>query len=183
MSEKYKGRERQATPREFTFDELVPYWQRIAEAIQAAPVQEEHDSLDQARDEGEAEYMKGAGRENLEKIKSTHDEPYVVKFPDFETLMAAFSANKILSRFLPEEQISAMIQHERAHLEEGKKHGYETQIGLTITKTAEGRLVFTPFVTVSVDLDEADETEIRKRLQDISRAPGGDMSDSDIRKL
>lgn len=182
MNEKYKGPERQAAPREFTVDELVPYWQRIVEAIQAAPLLEEHDTRDDARHEAEARYIKGAERESLAKIEGTHTEPYNVHFPDFETFMAAFTANEILSRLLPEEQILAMVQHERAHLEEAKKHGYETQIGLTITKTHEGRLVFTPFVTVSVDLDEVDEAEVRKRLQDISGAPGEDMSDSDKSK-
>ena len=182
MVEKYKGQERQAALREFKVDELVPYWQRIVEAIQAAPLLDEHDTRDDVRHEAEAQYIKGAGRESLAKIEGTHMEPYVVQFPDFETLMAAFTANEILSRLLPEKQILTMIQHERAHLEEAKKHGYETQIGLTITKTHEGRLVFTPFVTVSMDLDEVDEAEVRKHLQNIAGAPGADMSDSDKSK-
>lgn len=182
MTERYKGPERQVAPREFKVDELVPYWQKIVEAIQVAPLQEEYEIRDDARHEAEAEYIKGAGRGSLAKIEATHTEPHVVKFPDFETFMVAFTANEILARFLPEDQILAMIEHERAHLEEAKKHGYKTQIGLTITKTPEGRLAFTPFVTVSVDLDDVNEAEVRKHLQDIASAPGEDMSDSDKSK-
>jgi|SRR3989338_2426984 len=180
MSEQYK-RPEQPKPREFTIDELVPYWKRIVEAIQAAPPDEESQASEDTRDDSEGAYIKGeAGRESLDKKGA---QPHVVKFPDFETLMVAFSANEILSRLLPEEQISAMIEHERAHLDEAKKHGYDTQIGLSITQTPEGSYAFTPFITVSIDLDAVDEAEVRKHLQDIAGAPGHDVSDSDKRKF
>lgn len=180
MSEQYR-RPEQPKSREFTVDELVPYWERIVEAIQAAPLHEEWQASEDTRDDSEGAYIKGeAGRESLDKRDV---QPHVVKFPDFETFMAAFSANEILSRLLPEEQIRAMIEHERNHLDEAKKHGYDTQIGLSITLTPEGSYVFTPLVTVSIDLDAVDEADVRKHLQDIARAPGHDVSDSDKRKF
>jgi hypothetical protein len=180
MSEQYK-RPEQPKHREFTVDELVPYWERIVEAIQAAPPDEEWQVSEDSHDDTEGAYIKGeAGRENLDKRGA---QPHVVKFPDFETLMATFSANEVLSRLLPEEQIRAMIEHERAHLDEAKKHGYDTEIGLSVTQTPDSRYAFTPFVTVSVDLEAVDEAEVRKHLQDIGRAPGHDVSDSDKRKF
>ena len=183
MSETYKGPEPKTEPREFTVDELVPYWEKIVEAIQAAPLDEEYQASEDDRDDIEGAYIKGeTGRENLDK-KNPGTEPHVVKFPDFDTLLMAFSANEILSRFLPEEQIQEMIKHERAHLNEAKKHGYNTEIGLSVTQTPEGGYAFTPFVTVSVDLEGVNENEVRKHLKDIAGAPGHNISESDRRKL
>ena len=182
MSEEYKGPNQEKAPREFTTEELVPYWHKIVAAIKAAPLEEEQKEVEDAQDEAESLYIQGGGgHEEIEKNQGTA-EPHIVKFPDFETLLAAFTSNDILVRLLPEDQIQAMIEHERAHLETAQKHGYSTEIGLTITRRPEGTYAFTPFITVSVDLAEVDQEKIRKHLKEIAGAPGEDVSDSDKKK-
>ncbi len=183
MSEQYKGPRQETDPREFTIDELVPYWQRIVMAIQAAPLEDELRTVENERDDRESSYIQGeAGRDGLERDEAS-DEPHVVKFPDLDTMLASFASNEVLNRLLPEAQIQAMIEHERVHLEAAQKHGYNTEIGLTITRTSEGKYAFAPFITVSVDAGEVDEDKIREHLKEIAGAPGEDMSDSDKRKV
>lgn len=180
MSEKYTPE--QARPREFTQEDLMPFWVKIVDAINSAPDHDNYSLKDEARDSAEASYIQGeTGKENLE---NTHDtEPNTVSFPDFETLFATFSSNEVLSQLLPTEVLREMIEHEKAHFLNAKKHGYDAEIKLTVTRTKEGQIVFAPSVTISVDLEGVDEEKIRRQLKDIAGAPHDDMSESDKSKI
>ncbi|MBI2459784.1 MAG: hypothetical protein HYV53_04560 [Parcubacteria group bacterium] len=182
MDEFFKTSKIENVPRQFTVDELIPFWEKIVAAIKAAPQIDEYQDESNKRDDREAQYIRGElGQESLEQ--EADFEPNVVTFPDFETLLAAFAGNEILSKFLSEEQLLELIEHERAHLETAQKHGYNTEIGLSICRTSEGGYVFSPFVSVSVDFKGVDEADVQKHLKDISSAPGHDISESDKRKL
>lgn len=173
----------QPTKREFSVEELIPYWQKIADAIQNAPLNSEYLAKADAQDKKDARFFRGeigGGDINTYEVGVG---PGVIKFPDFETLLVTFSVNEVLVKILPEEQIREMIRHEQAHVDEAKKHGYDTEICLTITKTPEGGLVFTPSVIISVDSAVVDSEEVRKHLQEIAQAPQEDMSDSDKKKI
>ena len=181
MNEFYKAPKTESSPREFTIDELTPFWHKIVEAIKSAPTLDEYRDAENEREENESQFI--AGESDVENLSEDTDiQPNEVIFPDFETLLAAFSANDVLSKFLPEEQLSELIEHEKAHLEAAKKLGYSTEIGLSIARTQDGGIMFSPFVSVSIDSKVMSEDEIRNHMQEIANAPGEDMSESDKRK-
>lgn len=168
-------------PREFTVEDLQPFWEKIVEAIENAPTLQDSEKFSESQDNLESKYIQGKiTKENFLENKQ-QERPYSVTFPDFDTLRATFYANEILSKFLKKEQIEEFIEHEKSHLEEAEKHGYETIIGIDISKTQKGRLVFQPYITALVDLNVNNEEELRDKLKSIARAPK-DLSPSDRKK-
>ncbi len=171
----------QPSERIFTVEELQSYRERIVAAIQSAPLEEEADTAILGADQTDAAYIKGEqGKEAIEK--RTQSFVNSVEFPDVETFVATFASNEILRKFLSPDEIKEIVEHEKEHIAAAQKHGYTTKMGVEIVKTKDGRLRFTPFVTVSVELEGVDENEVRSHLKDIAGAPEH-LSDSDKRKV
>ncbi|MDD3888210.1 MAG: hypothetical protein PHN19_05645 [Patescibacteria group bacterium] len=139
-------------------DSLISNPPRIEEVI-------EHEKRLQAEQE---EFLAGKKTEHQERL--TAKTPGSIRIPDFDLLYLAL-VEKI---GMPEDVVADLIEHEKAHYDQAKKHGLRPKIYLNryqfVDEEGNNVSVTTPYIAVSIP-EGMEKEEARKLVEESVDAP------------